>query len=489
MFVLRCRLIGETFEGGSPDSPNLPEWPPSWMRLFSALVAVADHGDADEVKLLEHLERLPAPAISAEPLLEYETPGMSFVRDAWVPTNSIEGQTGSTMVGRKNGARGWARFVPKSPVIDYIWTDETLPGEQLALLSRLCRRVPYLGRSTSPVIVELLERVDSPERALQPRKTFDAQPLGEPPLPMRAPFPGALDALRAAHDRKMRGESGDPWTIGAFVDYQSERSSPSAPIVNGPYRQLVILQLEGPARDGRHAVEFTDLLRKAIMANLPSQLPEVHGHGPAGTVQCAFFALPFVGHPHADGHIVGLAVAIPEMPPHSVQLLMEALDRVTSRGIGSARLGQFALRRLTPVELRRSPVTLQPWRWTRPSTTWVTAYPAVLDRFPKRAEDVPAFIRLTITNAGLPEPVEVRSAKMPFDHLAPGALNLLPHETLRPGHNEAIRPYRHLLIQFAFPVRGPVVVGSMRHYGLGLCLPIEAAATVPPVSYQHDAPA
>jgi CRISPR-associated protein Csb2 len=482
MLALRCQLLGDTFEGGAPDDPGAPEWPPSWMRLYSALVAVADHAVPSEVALLEKLEKLKPPAIVADPPALADAPEMAFERQAWVPTNKVEGKdTATTLPGRKNGARSWARFVPRSRDIVYAWDDDALSESERALLASLCRRVPYLGRSTSPVIVEVVESGLPEEGVLVPSSSQEeatADP-GLPTYPVRTPFNGALAALRAAHERKVAGKAGDPWAIGAYVDYRPLVRQSHVPTIRGPYRELVIFALEGPQRDGRHAVEFTDLFRKAVMANLPRQLPAVHGHGPGDAPRCAFLALPFVGHRHADGHIIGLAVAVPELEPADLRDLWWALGATAERGLSSPSLGQFSLRRLTPLEQRRAPLALQAWRWCRPSDTWVTAYPAVLDRFVKDRTEIPELIRQTIRNSGFPEPTEFQSALRPFDGTVPGALDLAPWETTRPGHKEGFRPYRHLYLRFAVPVQGPVVIGSMRHYGLGLCVPVASPAASP----------
>lgn len=147
MLAIRCQLLGETFEGGAPEDPGAAEWPPSWMRLFSALVAVADHTDPPEVELLEKLEQLQPPAIVADPPALADAPEMAFERQAWVPTNKVEGKDATTTLpGRKNAARGWARFVPRSPDILYSWEDDPLTDAERAF-----RRHSAVASPTSDV--------------------------------------------------------------------------------------------------------------------------------------------------------------------------------------------------------------------------------------------------------------------------------------------------------------------------------------------------
>jgi CRISPR-associated protein Csb2 len=474
MLAIRCRLLRDTFEGAQPDDPGEPEWPPSWMRVFSALVAVADHDSTAELALLNRLERLPAPVIGANPLAQWMDPEMGTRRAAWVPQNALAVSGSASLVARSNGERTWARFVPRGLEVVYAWRGEPLAPAERDLLDALCRRVPYVGRSTSPVTLEVVEDLPEQLPTMEPRPPdAPGAPAGEPVHIVRVPFPGSLDALRLAYEQKMRGEPGDPWAIGKFVEYGFGRPEGEPEAIAGPYRDFVVFGLEGPQRDGRHAVEFSDLFRKAVMARMVREIPAVHGHGARGTVQCAFLALPFVGHRHSDGHIVGLAIAIPELPRADLQELWTAVGTVVGSGLGSRSLGQFQLRRYNGVELRRAPLALQPWRWLRESTAWVTVYPAVFDRYIKRPEELEEVVRVTVRNSGYPDPVAVTVSLRPFSGVVRGALDLQPGETIRPGHREGFRPYRHLILRFARPVRGPVVIGSMRHYGLGLCLPLE----------------
>ena len=73
-------------------------------------------------------------------------------------------------------------------------------------------------------------------------------------------------------------------------------------------------------------------------------------------------------------------------------------------------------------------------------------------------------------NAGIATPVvDVRVSAVP---LVPGGVRLAKVETIRRDRDGATwRPYFHVEITFAEPVRGPVVIGRARHFGLGLCVP------------------
>jgi CRISPR-associated protein Csb2 len=100
--------------------------------------------------------------------------------------------------------------------------------------------------------------------------------------------------------------------------------------------------------------------------------------------------------------------------------------------------------------------------WTQPATHWATATPVVLDRFPKRNLSAEAIVAEGCVRAGYPRPVRVElSATSALAMPAASAFRLR-----KPGSL-----YAHARLEFAEPVRGPMLVGKERYFGLGLCLP------------------
>jgi CRISPR-associated protein Csb2 len=468
MLTLRCTLLRDTFEGSLPDDPRRAEWPPSWMRLYSALVAVANPGPDDG--LLRTLETAGDPHIKAAEAL------MAPTRMAYVPTNHVfrnpEDAGHGTLVGRTSGEREWARAVPSSPDVWYRWPRLDLSPQERERLGEVCRRVPYLGRSTSPVIAELTDDEPMTGTWLIP------DPVGRRGwthvATLRSPFPGALDALREAYEQRMRGGSGDPWAIGIGVDYWTEGATgDEQSISDGPYGTLVLFALESAPLDGRHAARVATAIRRALLARAPRPIPALHGHHDGDVVQAAVLPLPFVDHPHADGHLLGVALAIPELDRGDLAAFAAALPPPGETvEVTAGPLGVLRLRRLSPLDAARSGWGLRPQRWTRPSKAWVTALPMVFDRFFKRDMDIEAEVVRAVRNSRLPEPARVFVSRTP---LLRGALDLAPSDTIRREGDTAIRPYRHVALRFDERVRGPVVIGSMRHYGLGLCVPVEEA--------------
>jgi CRISPR-associated protein Csb2 len=474
MLALECRLLRGVYEGARHDDPLTAEWPPSWMRLFSSLVAAADHVDAADDDLLVALEEAPPPEIRASPALRPRR------RTAFVPTNAVGETSHATLVARTNNERSWARAVPRSDRVWFCWPDDPLDGAQRERLDRLCRRIPYLGRSASPAALRLRDGADPPAELTRyvPRPQADAQEDETTRFVLaqrvRCAFPGALGALRAAHATLDRHDvTAYPWEIGVAVDYGTvEPGDPAVEVTAGPYRDLVVFDLEQPGLDGRHTARATHALRRAVLARAERHLPTLHGHHAGDVIQCAYLGLPFAGFRHADGHLLGLAVAVPPLEEEEAAgVVARALAGDDGRlEVTAGPLGRLRLRRLTPLDAVRSR-TLRPARWAGPARRWATALPMVLDRHLHRGSDLHEEVGRAVSNSRLPAPEHVAVSRSP---LVPGGVDLAPRETLRRPGDKGFRPYRHAVLTFPGPVRGPVVAGSMRHYGLGLCVPLDA---------------
>jgi CRISPR-associated protein Csb2 len=471
LLAIGCWFLRDTYEAERTDAPGKAEWPPSWMRMFSALVSVARPA-SEEDGLLRALETAPHPEIRASSPREV----LCARRTAFVPTNKVLPPHHSTLPARTNDERAWARAAPRRRMVIFVWPALDLSDEQRALLGELCKRVPYLGRTTCPALVEVVEheRLEDLGWALVPRRergdgsrfvTVDA---------MRVPFAGALAELRGAHEAKYaRGEPRDAWQIGNWIEYgyvEAVREKPSVDV--GPLGEMVVMAIERRVLDGRFAARVTSELRRALRSRADRDIAAIHGHHQGSQPQCAFVALPFVGAKHADGHLLGVAVTLPRNLDRSdAVVIANALPPPGGwMELKCGALGILRLRRLAPLDLARSSWGLQRSRWAGPAERWVTAYPIVFDRYFKRHDDPEEELRHTVERSGYPKPLDVITSRHP---MLPGAVDLAPRETIRRPADPGVKPYRHAVLRFPRPLQGPVVIGSMRHYGLGLCAPLD----------------
>jgi CRISPR-associated protein Csb2 len=209
----------------------------------------------------------------------------------------------------------------------------------------------------------------------------------------------------------------------------------------------------------------------------------------------AFVPLPWVGFEHADGSIMGLAIVMPRATEKNDRmLLLRLLARWESeRGDAS---DDYSTELCTPpgcgypisMRLKRcempTKVALNSERWCKPSRRFITATPIALDRHPgnlrsnaagtaqKAADEAAATIADACELIGLPRPVNVSISLAP---LLPGAQHVRQF-TPWPAKPGKIRRARvHADIVFSEKVRGPLLLGAGRYFGLGLCLPISEA--------------
>lgn len=452
-----------------------PEWPPHPARAFCALVAVAALDDRDEVEALRWLERQGPPAV-----LVPEPIGRSAIT-AFVPTNALIPKGGHQVhVGRTSGVQSWHRTAPAGRSMRLAWTTADAPASTLRTLDRLARRVAYLGRATSPVLLGF-DAEEAPTEGLEIHRPRDG---GE--VRLRVPYPGYLERLRDAYD----GAEG-AWTVARTAPYSCAPIGAPAVEVRSyapAYPDVLVLAFEpGDGIDGRHAPAVARAFKAAVLQRLGRPRPNVdpwepldekrlallHGHHDGHRRQCCFLALPFVGYPHATGQVLGVGIALsPDLDPdvRRAVLLLAGLDREDAQP-RLDRLHVPGLGRRCRLMAPDGRATVEPARWKPSATVWTTALPIVLDWFPKRRVSPAEVVARGCEVAGYPRPTSVDVLAAPRVQGAP----YVPLRTMRRRRGDVVRPIVHAQLTFDAPLTGPVLVGHLRHLGLGLCLPGQAS--------------
>ncbi|HXB63954.1 MAG TPA: type I-U CRISPR-associated protein Csb2 [Solirubrobacteraceae bacterium] len=457
MLAIRCQFLNGTYQAAEPGDIGRPEWPPHPARLHAALVAagwaLGNGAFPDDARAaLEWLERAPEPAIECRADVPLRTaPGV------YVPRNLTSAEVGDVLSAMRAGrdparqsgrvVRSFPTSIPGDEPVWFLWDIDG--SAHHGALSRLVREVQYLGSSRSPVCCDISR--EHPPPTLHPSQRGGTYTL-------RVARPGLTGALIAA-----RGTYPPP-VPAAFAAYSPlEQSEPQPTLASGPFDSMVVRAL-----DRRfpltilHTAALTRALREAVLAHAGDDAPAVlHGHGCNPHV--AFLALANVGHTHASGQLLGVAAAIPHTASPDEQRAIvhafEAVEKLHNVGVG----GPW---RLSP-SAERGVRTLDPARWIRPARRWQTVTPVILDRYPKRREPeaLQEAVRATLRHAMLPDPEQLDASPIPWQAAAVPA----PAYT----GNELPSGLRlHLDVRFPEPLRGPVLAGRGRYFGVGLFAPV-----------------
>jgi CRISPR-associated protein Csb2 len=454
MFALEVEFLLGRYAATDYRDRERAEWPPHPARLFSALVAAsyeAGLGESARAALL-WLERQPPPLISAG-----EATPQSPVT-AFVPVNDPEQDFLPSRTERQ--PRTFPSVVPERPTVCFTWPEAEADDTLIQLLSRIAETVSYLGSSHSPVRVRVCEQ--------PPEPTWVPDEAG--PEVLRVPGPGRLERLEWSHRSGLRPPP------GAFQAYRQTDAEPGdVPPAESHFGEMLVFRLAGPPRmEIETALKLTDALRAAVLslageggAAVPDLLS---GHG--AHPHMVYAALPFVSEKerHADGHVLGMAAVLPRRTDPDVRrLALRALARLDHLNVPG--VGRLPLERL-PAAVSSPPVNLRPATWVGPSSRWTSATPVLLERFPKKGCPAEEVVALGCRYVGLPPPTHVEVNRFsPLFGAEPSGRFL---KVRRAG--DIPRLSTHVTVTFDRPVRGPVLLGAGRYFGLGLMRPLYGKA-------------
>lgn len=400
------------------------EWPPHPDRLYQALVDAALPQDRPALAWIEQQVPPDVDCGAAVPL-QWGRKGK-----AYVPTNYPNDTLPDL---RKKQDRQFPMAVPDGPV-SYVWHADP-PPQVFDSILRTAERVTHLGRSDSLTMVAV-ELGTTPCR-------WTVQDNGS--VAMRVPRQGRLQQLDAAFASGRRSPISVQARYGDTLELRH---------LEGPWEGLVVMRLSKPI-SVEHVAQATDALRRAVLSRLGDAAPLL-AHGHVADIHMAWLGLPNLSV-YGDGTLLGLAMAVPKDSDSTERAqcvaAMLSVDHIMLAGI------RFNLTRPTAA------MSIHERTWSRPACRWVSVTPVVLDRFPKGRITAEEIVAQSCERAGYPRPIKVElsqdcSIAMPmarqFRLRKPGAL------------------YAHAVLEFARPVKGPVLVGKERYFGLGLFLPQDA---------------
>lgn len=515
MFALGIRYLTGYAVATNVSSRERAEWPPHPARVFMALSAAhfETESDAQERAALTWLEQ------QEPPEMRFSSADQRDIVKHYVPVNDRAGPARMMLQSAPNLPRDrkerlFPRVRPIEDTVYMCWAGSEPDHECVAAMDRLCGKVASVGHSSS--LVQMWVERKPPESNWIPN--------GDGTLRLRVISDGTLDYLtqqfngeaieayadlsnrisqaKGKHKSVLKAEltarfpNGEPTmrrpTIGLWQAYrQVDAAEDAEQAASGAFdRNLMVLAIhDGPVIGLETTWRFLTALRDTILDQCDPTPEWVSGHQPDNTPSqqphLALLPLAFVGHAHADGHFLGVALAFPKgIAPRDRgyalrNLLFDPAGNPKPIDLRLGRLGSWRIMR----ETRESPpLALQPQTWTRPSRSWATVTPIVLDRHPKAdyvkdrsgwAQEVAGVIAESCCRQGLPEPVGIDVGKNCWHRGVPRAIpgkSGFPLMPVKP--DQSTRQQVHACLWFDRDVEGPLLLGAGRYRGYGVCKPI-----------------
>jgi CRISPR-associated protein Csb2 len=474
-----------------------PEWPPHPDRVFMALAAAhfeTDSGPDERAALGLLSSSLSSPSLNVSGHSRRETV------TSFVPVNDESSPigkkgvaitpSGSMAIGRDRQPRSFPVAIPSRDTVFLIWPDLDVNEALRSALGALCLKVSAVGHSAS--LVQMWVEDNPPQPNLVPTEHPGA------PLRLRVPWLGRFEELQTRYQSGLRPIASS-WK--GYTEPASQTPSPrSQGTVFSP--DLVVLRrLENSRPLGLETtLLLAEALRGAAMKHCPDPPPEwVSGHAgangpPSRKPHLAYVPLAHVGRQHADGHLLGVAIAVPRGISAGEQ--QECLSALLFDANGMPRairltFGKVGAWNVAADDREDRPWTLRSEAWTAggvvgAADTWGTVTPIVLDRYPKdrtpgqRANRVEEIIAESCNRILGSDPagqsVSVRKVVATPAPVFAGVPHARDFPPLCAGPKAARRFHTHALIVFSEPVIGPVLVGAGRYRGYGLCRPLREEA-------------
>lgn len=498
-----------------------PEWPPSPLRLFQAIVAangqhLADAGTTSNA--LRWLEHQPPPQIVA-PAGE---PGQRL--PVYVPNNAMDltakawakGSEALSKGARPEDNKTLKTFQPthlrNGNTVHYLWPD---PPTDLPLeaLGDAVGRVVALGWGIDLAVAQA--RVLNADATLAGHLWRPQDAAGGKTL--RVAVAGTLDALIKRHGRFLKRVDAEgfhpvpPITAMGHVHYRSADAPPARPFrvfelrkpdgkslayppqklihLAGMLRHLAIRSTASdkvfselyPGEDRERA--FTD-------SEAPPFTEDAHGWPDADAWvrqyvaghrdpdapqhrQLSYLPLPSIGHRHTNPAVRRVMIA---GQPGNDAMIQWIANRLAGQRLRPDKRTQQKCMTDPPVlvPVRSDPIIQ---RYTAEQRRWATVTPVILPGYTDRkAGKTRGLIHKALAQAGVTQPCRfIWSQISRFPKSLPAnatqgkkSRRKTPAGYIRPDymlHRTAV----HLEITFdAVPVPGPLVIGSARHCGLGV---------------------
>lgn len=508
--VITIRFLGDRYHGRTENGRE-PEWPPSPLRLFQAIVAgVAPRWDdvqlrQREAPALEWLQTLGAPRIIA-PMAQAGRPVLHYVRE----------NLSDVATDKRDAKFARPTIFLGDPVLRYSWffeASEQPLAEVVAQCSRHCRA---LGWGIDMIVGNGQITDTEPEAGAnvvwypEPNWTDIGALLRVPRCPTSEASVGTLAELcnRFRHSLSRIADGRNP--VPPLTAYTIVRYRRATGAVHRPFTAFQLLTPDGErrwSRNARQTKEVAGMLRSATAVaaqavNKPKTWVDtfVLGHGSGknqqavgeeGVQRFAYVPLPTIRPQGPVGRVN--RVLIVEPPGGTGTDANWARRMLSGRELIEAKT-KLPVALLSPTP-RADWVVRQYTSGTAGSAVWSTVTPVVLpgyddpDHLRRRLKDVntsqakkrmlerldariDGLLRKAIVQAGfsttLANCAELCWRQVGFRPGLDLATRYTPPDHLRGKPRFHVRIHWKDTIGNPVNVRGPVIIGGGRYYGLGL---------------------
>lgn len=488
-FCLSVRFL-QAYSHGRDESGE-PEWPPSPLRAFQAVVA-ASAGRWNERRRIEYalpalrwLEAQPPPEIIAPAGTASTVKCQFYVPDntadllvpAWRRGEVTRQVKRTEKVVRPTHLAGEAVF--------YLYPLTNGYGPHLDTLTAAARSITHLGWGIDMAAGDAGIIPGEQIAALGGRRWRPAAAGG---TPLRVPIEGTMDDLMGKHEAFLSRLSNNAFRpVPPLKAFRVHRYQADDEPLRRPCRVFELRSMDGqrfrysPSKLVHLAGMVRHLAIKAMRASPPAGAAPgwaetyIAGHAREGMTehrQLSYLPLPSIGHPHTDPGVRRIMIAAPAGDD-------ELLDYV-ARHLGGQRLEP-----LRGDEFGNSdPPLLVPVRhdniariYTETANSWASVTPVILpghdDHKPEKTRRL---IERALAQSSIEQPCEFEwSAFSRF----PKSLSAHKYDAnkkaagyLRPDYLNS-QTAVHLTLRFSDDrrVAGPLVIGAGRHIGLGLMAP------------------
>lgn len=483
-----------------------PEWPPSPMRAFQALLNAAclrTRGKPLQPEVKSALQTLEVlrPSIVA-PRATLNTTGhrayvphnqTDLVTAAWARGNS-ESNIASYRMEKDFRPHRIENISDDLPTIRYLYPLDATnanPTELVSAIRPSVRSIHCLGWGIDQVIADatLVE-------------SASIQPEGERWVPtprggkrLRVHCKGSLAALAARHIKFLSRLVDNDWTpvpplrVFDIVRYRSQDES-----VQRPFRVFELRNTDGSRfrYSHRHFIHIAGMVRHLAIEAMKKDPPRgvdkdwvetyIAGHvvdGSQGHRQLSYLPLPSIGHEHTDPGVRRVMIAVPvgdeARLDHVAQRLagqqLKALNEKTP-GFGMDENGRPKPGPiLVPLSRHGDGVTR---RYTTVASEWHSVTPVILpghdDHKPNKTK---ALIARALFQSGVEQPCDFEWSAYSCFRRSYSAhkydKNKRPQGYIRPNYLLS-QTAVHMTLTFKdeLKVPGPIIIGAGRHCGFGL---------------------